>query len=411
MEQLGFTYNWPIVIISVLIAVFASFTTIELIRKTMTSDQYKMFWLVVSSVTMGFGIWSMHFTGMLALMTDVSLEYDVITTFASLVFAILASCLAFYLIIYKSASQKVVWISSIILGVGIASMHYTGMQGLTVVNVNLGYEMIWVIASILLGIIGSYLALIILTKVNDDYLFVYQFPIACLLGLAISSMHYTAMEAVSIYQSAEESVYFYQIWTISANSNYLFLILVLVTAFLFIILNTIMLRERIIQRQLSYMAFHDSLTGLPNRYMLNEFLNKQLLNSEREGRSFAVLFLDLNDFKKVNDDYGHDTGDQILKMVAKRLSENIQGDNIVARLGGDEFIIVLSKAGCEEANQMIECITKQFEKEFYLNNQAFLVSPSIGTSLYPQDGKSIDTLIRKADHAMYDKKHMKGVLT
>jgi diguanylate cyclase (GGDEF)-like protein/PAS domain S-box-containing protein len=151
------------------------------------------------------------------------------------------------------------------------------------------------------------------------------------------------------------------------------------------------------QTEIYEMAFHDALTGLPNRYLFNEFMQKAL----DRGESIAVMFLDLDRFKLINDTFGHDLGDVLLIEAGKRLAQSVRKQDIVARQGGDEFIILLEGTGRLEAEEAAKKIMEQFTEPFLLEGEEVFTSPSIGISLYPRDGSDLNTLKKNADAAMY----------
>jgi diguanylate cyclase (GGDEF)-like protein/PAS domain S-box-containing protein len=153
------------------------------------------------------------------------------------------------------------------------------------------------------------------------------------------------------------------------------------------------------EKTIQNMAFYDALTGLPNRNKFRQELDQLL--SQSNNQMLAVLFLDLDRFKIINDTKGHTVGDLLLKQVANRLVLAVQKNGIVSRHGGDEFIILLKDLDKEQVANMSKRILTEFSKPLILNNQEFYVTPSIGISLYPSDGTDEETLIKLADIAMY----------
>lgn len=154
-------------------------------------------------------------------------------------------------------------------------------------------------------------------------------------------------------------------------------------------------------------ATHDALTGLPNRALFSDRLGQALAYAERYGQQCAVLYIDLDDFKRVNDEHGHAAGDQLLAEIARRLTTRLRQSDTVARLGGDEFAAVLvnlrrpADAGAV-AESLLEEVSAPFELDGgRLGATQVEVSPSIGVSLYPTDGANADTLLKNADAAMY----------
>lgn len=155
---------------------------------------------------------------------------------------------------------------------------------------------------------------------------------------------------------------------------------------------------------LKYMAFHDQLTGLLNRRALLDDLENEIQFSKDNNKEFALLSIDLDRFKFLNDTLGHIIGDELLKKVATRLM-SIQSNGIrVYRQGGDEFMLLLSDINRQEASRVAERILSSFTSSFYINSGEYYISPSIGISLYPVDGKDSETLIKNADEALYQVK-------
>ncbi|MCT7958395.1 EAL domain-containing protein [Laspinema palackyanum] len=156
------------------------------------------------------------------------------------------------------------------------------------------------------------------------------------------------------------------------------------------------------QQHIRYQAFHDSLTDLPNRTLLNECLVEVLEQAKNRDSGVAVMFLDLDRFKTINDTLGHAIGDKLLQEVAARLKAALGDPNIIARWGGDEFTIILpeiSSGVC--ATQIAEEIIQTFKPAFFIENHHLHISTSIGIALYPHDGEDGETLIKHADSALY----------
>ncbi|MEH6995099.1 EAL domain-containing protein [Neobacillus drentensis] len=156
------------------------------------------------------------------------------------------------------------------------------------------------------------------------------------------------------------------------------------------------------EQTIKFMAYYDSLTGLPNRNQFRNHLNEVLRHQQE--MMHAVLFLDLDRFKIINDTKGHSVGDIILKKVAGRLEKAVQNEGLVSRQGGDEFIIVLKDVDKENTSHVAKRILNEFSNPFEVNCEEFYVTPSIGISIYPTDGSDEETLIKNADTAMYQAK-------
>ncbi|HEY6482970.1 MAG TPA: EAL domain-containing protein [Steroidobacteraceae bacterium] len=159
------------------------------------------------------------------------------------------------------------------------------------------------------------------------------------------------------------------------------------------------------QQRLAHLAHHDQLTGLPNRLFLAAHLPGAIDAARHEGRILAILFLDLDRFKHINDSRGHETGDQLLKAVAQRLRATVRDEDVVVRMGGDEFIVLLEDIhSTEEVNEAAARIIDALSNPVIVNGRSLVTTVSIGVSLYPRDGADMGELLRHSDTAMYQAK-------
>ena len=159
------------------------------------------------------------------------------------------------------------------------------------------------------------------------------------------------------------------------------------------------------QEKLDFLAYHDPLTGLPNRLLLNDRIEHAVKGAQRKGLKVGLLFIDLDRFKNINDSLGHSIGDKLLKQVAVRLKSSIRDIDTVARLGGDEFVIVIEDINhTDDAILLANKLLTSFIKPFDISKHTLFITPSIGVSVYPEDGSDSETLIRNADTAMYHAK-------
>lgn len=163
--------------------------------------------------------------------------------------------------------------------------------------------------------------------------------------------------------------------------------------------------QKEIELRIIHQAYHDPLTQLPNRMKLNQELESLLQQGESAGHPFAILWVDLDYFKQINDNHGHLAGDAVLQEVAKRLNAQIQRGDLVARVGGDEFIIMLQSAGdAQKLNSCAQKILKEFQQPILFENLLLRVGTSIGGAVYPLHGNSVESLFRAADTALYQVK-------
>jgi len=222
----------------------------------------------------------------------------------------------------------------------------------------------------------------------------YEFPLAVIVGLSREEQLAEAGQYAKTY-----------LWRATGANALLLLVIGLLWRMSY---NLAKIRRQEIQariahaEQIEYLAYHDGLTGLPNRSLFSKLLNQSISLAQRNNRKLAVLFLDLDHFKHINDTLGHDAGDQLLREVAGRLKSCLRDSDTVARLGGDEFVVMLPEL--EESTYVVNVARKivaTIAKPFNLSGQEFGVTASIGISTYPNDGLDEQTLTKNADIAMY----------
>jgi diguanylate cyclase (GGDEF)-like protein/PAS domain S-box-containing protein len=156
------------------------------------------------------------------------------------------------------------------------------------------------------------------------------------------------------------------------------------------------------ERRFHHLAHHDPLTGLPNRLLFQDRLQLALVQAKRQQQALAVLFIDIDNFKTINDMLGHAVGDQLIKTTAERLTQCVRNADTVARLGGDEFVALLvNLKNPQDAERVAKKIISAVAKVFVVEGHELSITASIGVSLYPQDGQDTNALIKNADTAMY----------
>jgi two-component system cell cycle response regulator len=173
-----------------------------------------------------------------------------------------------------------------------------------------------------------------------------------------------------------------------------------------------MLEVRLLYKHLEHyslemesLAMHDALTGLPNRRLLMDRLSLSITHAHRNKRTMAVMYLDLDGFKQVNDTLGHDAGDKLLNMVAARLAAAVRQEDTVARLGGDEFVIALWELiHADGLARLVSKVIQAVSQPYVINGHTVSVTTSVGVSIYPTHGDDADTLMKNADLALYEAK-------
>lgn len=365
---------------------------------------------------MGIGIWSMHFVGMLAFSLPIPLGYDPAITALSLLIAIGSSAFALWLVTHETLPWPRWAAGSFLMGMGIISMHYMGMAALRI-NPAIIYVPSLFATSIVIAVgvsgIGLWLAFRLRRPSSRNGLL--RVGAAAIMGLAIAGMHYTGMAAAQFPIGSICGVL-----RTGVDSNWLALVVIIITlavlgiALIISVLDirlesrTAMLAESLAKAngELKHLALHDSLTNLPNRVLLEERLRSASYAADREGKRFALMFMDLDGFKAVNDAYGHQAGDTLLVQVAQRIGAHVRSQDTIARLGGDEFVLLTDLIEPHDAAGLAEDLLAIIRKPFQLAGHELRVSASIGIAMYPQDGTHQHDLLTSADAAMYHAKSL-----
>ena len=411
------TFNPWLVSLSVFVAILVSYTALNLaIRVSSTNRASARLWLGGGAIAMGGGIWSMHFIGMLAFSLPIPLAYDVNSTLASLAIAILISGFALQIAGRRRTTIVELAAGSVVMGLGICAMHYSGMSAIEILPI-ITYDPAWLIASVVIAIVASFAALWLFVRQRMQrtlHAHLTTAGAAVIMGFAISGMHYTGMAASRFSPKS------FCLTATGADSTWLAATVALLSLGALGITLILLFYDAHLQRsrahaselqranaQLQHMATHDVMTGLPNRVLLADRLEQAIAQAERSSQPFAVLMVDLDRFKSINDSLGHEAGDELLRQVAQRLRSALRKTDTLARIGGDEFVVVLSGiTGPHDVETVLANVLESVRRPIELASIEVQTSPSIGVSLYPHDGTDPQTLLKHADAAMYHAKKM-----
>lgn len=401
-------YNPLLVCLSLVVAFLASYTAVELSGglNTLAGAKRRPLWLAGGAVSMGVGIWSMHFIGMLAFSLPVEVGYDLAATTASLFLAIGVSLIALATASRGVLSSARLCIAGTVMGIGVAAMHFTGMHAMQM-SPGIAYTIWRVALSVGVAIAASMAALWLaftLRASDVQNVVVKRLGAAFIMALAITGMHYVGMSAAdfaagSICLSVGKLDARWLALIVTATS---FTVLVGTLALLGFHTSSLSISLRRANRQLHYLGTHDALTNLPNRQQLSLRIAQAIVECSRRESPFAVLFIDLDGFKSINDSLGHSVGDDLLKACAERLRQDVPPTAMVARLGGDEFVIVVEHViEPSSAEALANGVLRRLSQEIDVNGLPLRVSASVGVAFYPRDGSNAGELLHSADAAMY----------
>ncbi|KIC81222.1 MULTISPECIES: putative bifunctional diguanylate cyclase/phosphodiesterase [Pseudomonas] len=410
------SYSSSLVLISLCVAILASYTALDLTGRIATAKgRAACLWMGGGALAMGIGVWSMHFIGMLAFSLPIDLGYDLALTAFSLLIAVLSSGFALWLVSQPSLPWQQLAFGALIMGTGIACMHYTGMAALRMLP-GIDYDPTLFGASLLIAVAASAAALWIAFRLRAHTPYVRQIRglAAVVMGFAIVGMHYTGMAAANFPEGSFCGA-------LAAGGlqgdGLVYLVLITTLAVLAVALLTSVLDARLEARtaelarsltlanqELTQLALHDTLTDLPNRTLLADRIEQAIAKVAEQGGCFALMFIDLDGFKPVNDAFGHHIGDLLLKAVAARLRGHLHSQDTLARIGGDEFVLLVE---LREPNDAMDVAVKQVNlvsRPFRVAEHDLQLTASLGIVLYPGNGLDQHELLRNADAAMYHAK-------
>tara|TARA_R110002033_G_scaffold22831_1_gene54732 strand:- start:409 stop:2382 length:1974 start_codon:yes stop_codon:yes gene_type:complete len=377
-----------------------SLTSVKLFQRTFAeTGTSRLQWCFLSAFTAGAAIWATHFIAMLGYRPGVPVTLHGTLTVLSALIAVggiaigllLASCRNRFIAVFTGGG---------IIGLSIASMHYVGMFAYRADGI-VRWLPEYVIASLFLSVIFSALAIDRMRKIGMSK------NIGLASGFfagAIITLHFTGMAAFSVIplpgvQGGADSEAF------SALAATIAMVaLIIIGAGISTHLVDRRTRSKS-QEQLQYIALHDALTEVANRHAFAEALTAECSKLENQGRPFALLMIDLDRFKPINDTLGHPVGDIVLQKVAWRLRHAVRRGDLVARIGGDEFaVIAYGLTTEEEARSLAGRVVEILGRPFIVQGQVAELGASVGVSLAPNHGNDHETLVQYTDMALYTAK-------
>ncbi|MCX4221521.1 bifunctional diguanylate cyclase/phosphodiesterase [Pseudomonas sp. MCal1] len=422
---LNCTHNPLLVLVAYLVACAASFATLDMAERVAHAEEpgSQRLWRWIGATCLAGGIWAMHFISMLAFQAPIDIQYDLPVTLFSLLIALLASWLAMHTLSTPQPSLLEYLKTAIVIGLGIAGMHYVGMTAIESAATTY-YQPTLFISSIVIAIGASFAALWVaghLREGNGLHIQMLKYVAALILGAGILSMHFTGMAALQLVLPEG------QLPTQTSQTSHLQLGLTVALITLLILGSAISaaLADKKLQNKehdlrrvnallsqldqarmsLQHVANYDALTNLINRRGFNQIFAEKLSQKSSEGGMLAVMFLDIDHFKRINDSLGHDAGDQLLKVIAQHIKGSVRShEDVVARFGGDEFCILIGLRDREEARNLAQRIMLKMKEPIELAGRRMVMTTSIGISLFPEDGTTCDELLKHADLALYQSK-------
>lgn len=406
--MLTVTWHPLLIATSYLVAFIASFVALESAAKmTMVTRRAALFWRLAGGVTLGIGIWSMHFIGMLSMNMPIPMSYHLTLTIASLLIAIFAATLGLNIAVSGNRRSPLrLAIATLILGSGVVAMHYTGMAAL-MLNEPVRWNSTLVALSIVIAMLAAGVALWLAFHLRNQHrgVVINRIGAAAVMGLAICAMHYTGMHAAHFPHESQPlpggiGETGLAMWVSVTTLTLLGVMLVVSMIDSHFRALRLMENLRQLNKQLEQQARFDPLTGLANRYQMDLSMQACLRDALQKRTSFAVLFINVDRFKEVNDAWGHYVGDALLLGIAQRIAARLTPEMTLARLGGDAFILLLPDSDAEKATALAAALLEAMRPSLTIGNHQINVTLSMGISVWPEHGETLHELTFKADAAM-----------
>jgi diguanylate cyclase (GGDEF)-like protein len=418
------SHNPLLILLAYLVACAASFATLDIAERIGHVDNFnaRIRWRALGALCLAVGIWAMHFISMLSFQTPLEMHYELPITIASLAIALIAGMVAMEALSHPQLSLAQYLFASVFIGLGITAMHYVGMSAMRSSALQF-YEPVRFAASIVIAIASSLAALVLaihLRQGNGVFHQLLKYGASLVLGAGIVSTHFMGMWALHLIVPAGTQL------QPPAMENSLQLSLTIALIVLLIIAGSVsaaladkklQAKERDLNRvnallsqldqarvSLQQVAHYDALTNLINRRGFNQIFAERLMEQKLAEGMLAVMFLDIDHFKRINDSLGHDAGDELLKVIAERIRSATRSNDVVARFGGDEFCILIALNSTNEALHLAQRVMQKMKEPIALSGRRMVMTTSIGISVYPEDGETSEELLKHADLALYQSK-------
>ncbi len=406
------------------VAIAACFATLDMVERLSHGEDPMAHrrWRLLGACCLAGGIWAMHFISMLAFQAPLEIHYDVSLTGLSLLIALVAAWLAMSSLDRQHMRPRHYLQGAVLIGLGIVSMHFVGMAALQT-GAQQYYQSGLLLACVTIAILTSLAALLLahgLSKGSGSKHLLLKLGASVLMACGIVATHFTGMSAMTLVLPDDTPL------SLVSGDNRVQLGLTIAVIALLISasslsaaladkklqskdhdlrrVSTLLNQLDLARAQLQQAAHYDALTNLLNRRGFNQVFAERLAEQSVDGNRMAVMFLDIDHFKRINDSLGHAAGDELLKVIADHIQAATRSQDLVARLGGDEFCVVTSLKSRDEARHLAQRIMQRMKDPIELGGRRMVMTTSIGISVYPEDGVTANELLKHADLALYQSK-------
>ncbi|WP_319530488.1 EAL domain-containing protein [uncultured Cohaesibacter sp.] len=389
-------HNLPLVFLAAVICVFGSTVTMRLLtRGVAAQSSQRLGWHFLSAVAGGGSVWATHFVAMLSYEPQVPVSFDPALTVLSLVIAMAGLFFSFVVSGFRD-NPIFAAIGGAFVGISFAVMHYTGMFAYRVVGL-VEWNFNYILASVIIPVVCSATALYLIRQRKPS--FETNSMAVGLSVLGIVALHFTGMTALTVTpMTGSLSLIDGQAVTALALAISVVTVIVLGTGLTSYLIDTNM-REAS-RNELHYMAVHDPLTGLPNRSSFNSRLRQRIEQASASDRKLAVIGIDLNRFKEINDSMGHAAGDEALITLANRIRDCLRADEMIARIGGDEFAAIKCFSDRSEILAFTDRLAAEISQPIRMGFDEIRMQARFGVAVWPDDAWDLDNLVNNSGLAV-----------
>ena len=394
-------HNITFVVMAALMCIAGSIVSATLFRRTLAEGgTARVHWCFLSAVTAGAATWATHFIAMLGYQPHAPVSLDGFLTVVSALIAVAGIGLGLILSSVR-LPRFAPLIGGSTIGLSISAMHYVGMFAYRVDGI-VQWDWGYVIASLVVAIACSVYAIRLLRDDADRHR---SWQAGTMLALAIVGLHFAGMAGFSVsamdgYSQGPDS----EAFAAMAAAIGMVALLIIGTG-----VSTYLLERRTSsegESRIAHIAMHDALTNLANRHQFTEALHSRCEALEGQGAPFALMMVDLDRFKPINDTLGHPVGDQVLQRIARRLRIAVRDNDMVARIGGDEFaVIAFDATDRDRVTAIAERIIEVLARPMVIHGNVIELSGSVGMAIAPEHGTTPELLIQHADIALYSAKN------
>ncbi|WP_239029534.1 putative bifunctional diguanylate cyclase/phosphodiesterase [Novacetimonas pomaceti] len=385
----------PLLISALIVCIAGSWITVRIVaRIAATAGRQNQSWYLQCAAAGATTIWCTHFLALLAYMPDVAGFLNIPLTLLSFLIAV-GGVLAATVIATTSHNRMGPALGGAVLGLAIAGMHYSGMYAVEFEE-HISWSMSTIALSLLSGIGFGVLSFQCLLRSGNRHR---ELLATVLFVAAIAGLHFVGMSAMHMTGLPHDLASSGNAPVVLGVALALMTLLLVATGGNSFSIDDATRAES--YERLRQMALHDALTSLPNRISFNEHLDQVIEDAKKDGTQFALIGIDLNKFKEINDVRGHAAGDAVLVTIANRFTEMLGKREFVARLGGDEFAAVHLTSDPEELNAFVARIEEAINLPIPIEDYEVTTGGSVGLALFPKDATDKETLVTRADLAMY----------